>query len=133
VPRTKRHRHAIDSERDADGSWVETWVVAVTVRNPEELMVWCIRMVDNVDLPLTNLSSRFSFEGIGILRRVPPTVGDSIYWRHCATAATQPVAEHWTRPWNKKATTGVSPAPRKSGRRPAGSATSRPALWPSEE
>ena len=68
--------HAIDSARDADGTWVETWVLAVTVRDPEELMARWIRMVNNVDLPLTNRSSKFGSEGVGILRRVPVSATD---------------------------------------------------------
>ena len=63
--------HAIDSARDADGTWVESWVLAVTVRDPEDLLARWIRMVNNVDLPLTNRSSKFSSDAVGILRRVP--------------------------------------------------------------
>jgi hypothetical protein len=61
--------HAIDSARDADGTWVESWVLAVTVRDPEKLLTRWIRMVNNVNLPLTNPSSKFSSEAVGILQR----------------------------------------------------------------
>ena len=62
--------HAIDSGRDSDGTWVESWVLAVTVRDPKDLLARWIRMVNNVDLPLTNRSSKFGYQGAGILRRV---------------------------------------------------------------
>ena len=62
---------AIDSDKDADGTWVETWVLAVTVRGSEELLARWIRMVNNVDVPLTNRSSKFSSEAVGTLRSVP--------------------------------------------------------------
>jgi len=60
---------AIDSASDSDGTWVETWVLAVTVRDAQELAVRWTRMVNNVDLPLTNPSSKFSYQAVGTLQR----------------------------------------------------------------
>lgn len=61
--------HAIDSAKDSDGTWVETWVLAVTVRDAQELATRWIRMVNNVDVPLTKPSSKFSYEAVGVLRK----------------------------------------------------------------
>lgn len=62
--------HAIDSDRDLDGTWVESWVIAVTARSRDEVLARWVRMVNNLDLPLENRSSKFSFDGLGTLRRV---------------------------------------------------------------
>ncbi|HYZ90576.1 MAG TPA: hypothetical protein VE620_14870 [Myxococcales bacterium] len=61
--------HAIDAGRDSDGVWVETWVLAVTARDRDELITRWIRMVNNVDLPPTAASSKFSYDAVGVLRK----------------------------------------------------------------
>jgi hypothetical protein len=72
--------HAIDSAEDADGRWVESWVLAVTARDRGELLVRWIRMVNNVALPVTTPHSRFSAEGVGVLRSVaaPPLAAECL-------------------------------------------------------
>lgn len=61
---------AIDSDKDKDGTWYETWVVAMTVIDADRALMRWVRMVNNVDLPLTRPSSRFSYQGVGVLQAV---------------------------------------------------------------
>jgi hypothetical protein len=62
--------HATDSGRDADGTWVETWVLVLTCRSDDELLVEWVRMVNNVDLPATKSGKTFSYGATGTLKRV---------------------------------------------------------------
>lgn len=66
--------HAIDSARDNDGTWFESWVLTVTMREKDALLVKWVRMVNNVDVPLSKSSSKFTAEAAGVLQRiqVPP-------------------------------------------------------------
>lgn len=61
--------HAIDSARDGDGEWVESWVVALTRNDEEELLAHWSRMVHNVQMPLENPSARFANGATGGLKR----------------------------------------------------------------
>ena len=62
---------AIDSDRDSDGIWYESWVITLTVIDADRALVRWVRMVNNTNLPLTNPSSRFSYQGVGVLQRGP--------------------------------------------------------------
>src|SRR5205823_4666195 len=62
---------AIDSDRDSDGIWYESWVITLTVIDADRALVRWLRMVNNTNLPLTNPSSRFSYQGVGVLQRGP--------------------------------------------------------------
>lgn len=62
--------YASDSAEDGDGNWVESWVLVVTLRAPDELLVVWLRVVNNLDVPLASEHSKFSSQSAGILRRV---------------------------------------------------------------
>ena len=62
---------AIDSDRDSDGIWYESWVITLTVIDADRALVRWVRMVNNTNLPLPNPSSRFSYQGVGVLQRGP--------------------------------------------------------------
>jgi TonB family protein len=62
--------YAMDSGRDEEGTWVETWVFALTQKDADNLLANFSRLVNNVDLPLTNDHSKFAKEVTGELRRV---------------------------------------------------------------
>jgi hypothetical protein len=50
---------AIDTGTDNEGRWVESWVFAVTQKDPRTLMVRFARVVNNINLPLTIGHSKF--------------------------------------------------------------------------
>lgn len=54
---------------DEDGRWVETWVLVVTCKSRNELQAEWVRMVNNVDLPSSNLEKTFSSGAAGVLKR----------------------------------------------------------------
>lgn len=60
---------ASDSGKDEDGTWVETWVFVLTNRTTDELQVEFVRMVNNVDLPISVPGKVFSYGGNGKLIR----------------------------------------------------------------
>lgn len=60
---------SIASGRDDDGTWVETWVFAVTLKDRNTLIAHFTRMVNNNDLPLSVAHSKFSRAAVGELRR----------------------------------------------------------------
>jgi len=62
--------HATDSGDDNDGTWVETWTLVVTVVSSTELKVEWVRLVNNIDLPVTNPGKTFSEKLGGTLSRV---------------------------------------------------------------
>lgn len=63
--------YSIDDGRTPNGGpWVETWIVAITARTPSELLTRWVRVVNNIDTPLTNPDSKYTFDGEGILKRV---------------------------------------------------------------
>jgi hypothetical protein len=82
--RISRHRsnaviYATDSAEDDDGTWVETWVLVVTLRTPDELLVVWSRVVNNLDVPLTSEHSKFSSQAAGILKRVSSIQANKTY------------------------------------------------------
>jgi len=60
---------AIDSALDDDGIWVETWTFTVTPKDRDTLIVNHVRVVNNVNLPLTRDYSKFSVIRTGELLR----------------------------------------------------------------
>ena len=63
---------AINSGRDDDGMFVETWVLAVTQKDRNTLISNLFWVMNNNNLPLTVNYSKFSLAAKGELRRVPP-------------------------------------------------------------
>jgi hypothetical protein len=55
--------------RDNEGTWVETWVFAVTQKDRETLIAGFLRLVNNNDLPLSVDHSKFSGAETGELQR----------------------------------------------------------------
>jgi hypothetical protein len=63
--------YAVDSGRDDEGTWVETWVFTVTQENGTTLLTNFARQVNNVDLPLSRDHSKFTKEAAGELQLTP--------------------------------------------------------------
>ena len=61
---------ALDSGNDEDGHWVETWDFAMTLKDPDHMIVHWTRIVNNLDLPLEQKGSKFSVVEMGELTRV---------------------------------------------------------------
>jgi len=60
---------AIDSGQDDEGTWVETWNFAVTLKRHDTLIVNLYRIVNNVNLPLNVDHSKFTEAEAGELAR----------------------------------------------------------------
>ena len=60
---------AIDSGSDNEGTWVETWIFAVTQKDRNTLIANFTRQVNNVKLPLSVSHSKFSSAATGELTR----------------------------------------------------------------
>jgi hypothetical protein len=60
---------SLDSGNDEDGHWVETWDFAMTLKDPDHMMVHWTRIVNNVDLALDKKGSKFSIVEMGELTR----------------------------------------------------------------
>jgi len=60
---------SIDSGRDDEGTWYETWDFAITLKDDKTLLATFYRIVNNVDLPLSIAHSKFSSMAIGELTR----------------------------------------------------------------
>ena len=63
---------AINSGRDDDGLFVETWVIAVTQKDRNTLLSNLFWVMNNNNLPLTVNYSKFSLAAKGELRRISP-------------------------------------------------------------
>ena len=61
--------HSIDSARDHDGRWYETWVLVLTMRDQGALLARWVRMVNNATSPSNSKWSKFSSSGAGLLSR----------------------------------------------------------------
>jgi hypothetical protein len=61
---------AIDSGKDNDGVWVETWAFVITQKDRNTLITNLYRVVNNTDLPLNIDYSKFSSAKAGELKRV---------------------------------------------------------------
>lgn len=62
--------YATDSGYDNEGTWVETWVFAVTWKNRTTLLANFSRMVNNLDLPLASDHSKFTHAAAGELNLI---------------------------------------------------------------
>jgi len=62
----------MNTGRDDDGQFVETWVLAVTQKDRNTLISNLLWVMNNNNLPLTVDYSKFSLAGVGELRRVSP-------------------------------------------------------------
>ena len=62
---------ASQSGQDNEGTWVETWVFTVTQENGTTLLTNFARVVNNIDLPLSNDHSKFAKEAAGELKLIP--------------------------------------------------------------
>jgi hypothetical protein len=60
---------AIDSGEDDDGTWVETWLFAITAKDNDTLLVQLVRQVNNINLPVTVDYSKFACTWAGELKR----------------------------------------------------------------
>jgi hypothetical protein len=69
---------AIDSGQDSDGAWYESWVIAMTVVDADRALVRWVRVVNNPSVPLTKPSSKFSYQGVGMLQRGPSPTGPQL-------------------------------------------------------
>jgi hypothetical protein len=61
--------YSMEKGRDRDGRWVETWTFAMSLKDPKHLIVHATRIVNNIDLPLERLGSKYSVVAIGELTR----------------------------------------------------------------
>ena len=62
--------NATDSGSDSEGTWVETWALVASYRSHDELQVEWVRLVNNIDLPVSDSRKTFSEGAAGILKRV---------------------------------------------------------------
>jgi hypothetical protein len=69
IYRTNAVVFASSAGADADGRWVETWDFLLTQNNPETLIACLSRIVNNLDAPETQDSSKFFIVIAGELRR----------------------------------------------------------------
>ena len=60
---------AIDSGQDEEGTWVETWSVAIAQKADDQALAIYSRLVNNEDLPPTSDHKGFSVAGQGELKR----------------------------------------------------------------
>ena len=63
---------AINSGRDDDGLWVETWVFALTQKDRNTLISNWFWVMNNNNLPLTTDYGKFSLAARGELHRTSP-------------------------------------------------------------
>jgi hypothetical protein len=61
---------AHDTGQDNDGTWVETWALVVTLKDSKTLITNYYRVVNNLDMPLSKSSSKFSKGYSGELKRM---------------------------------------------------------------
>jgi TonB family protein len=68
--------YASDSAHDNEGTWVETQVLAVTLKNGTTLLTNFSRVVNNLDLPLASDHSKFTEAAVGEFNLIetPPPV-----------------------------------------------------------
>jgi len=60
---------AMDTGEDTQGHWVETWTFAMTLKDPDHLLVHWTRVVNNTELARDAKGATFSILGIGELAR----------------------------------------------------------------
>lgn len=64
---------SITAGNDEDGTWVETWSFAMTLIDPDHMLVHWTRVVNNLDMPKNEKASKFSSVGMGELTRLSAT------------------------------------------------------------
>ena len=62
--------YSINTGRDSDGRWAETWSFAMTLRDADHMIVQWTRIVNNIDLPTDDKNKTFAFVRIGELVRL---------------------------------------------------------------
>jgi len=65
---------SINTGKDEDGLWVETWAFAMTLRDPDHMLVHWTRVVNNTDMPKEQKGSKFSSTGMGEFARLRPGI-----------------------------------------------------------
>ncbi len=60
---------SMDSGKDEDGTWVETWSFVMTLLDANHMIVHWTRVVNNIDMPIREKGSKFSSVGMGELVR----------------------------------------------------------------
>lgn len=63
---------SLGSGNDEDGTWVETWSFAMTLKDRDHMLVHWTRIVNNLDMPKEKKVSKFSSAGMGELVRIAP-------------------------------------------------------------
>jgi hypothetical protein len=61
---------AVDTGKDSDGTWVQNWLYALTEKDHDTLIVNHLAMANNLNVPLSNSSSKWSSAATGELKRV---------------------------------------------------------------
>jgi len=65
---------SIDTGKDEDGLWVETWVFAMSLIDLDHMLVHWTRVVNNTDMPKGQKGSKFSSAGMGEFARLRPGI-----------------------------------------------------------
>jgi len=65
---------SINAGKDEDGLWVETWTFAMTLTDPDHMLVHWTRVVNNTDMPKGQKGSKFSSVGMGEFARLHPGI-----------------------------------------------------------
>jgi len=60
---------SLGTGKDEDGTWVETWSFAMTLKDPNHMIIHWSRIVNNLDMPVGKKASKFSSVGMGELTR----------------------------------------------------------------
>jgi hypothetical protein len=60
---------SIESGKDEDGIWVETWSIAVAQKSDDTALATYSRLVNNEDLPVSSEHKAFAFAATGELKR----------------------------------------------------------------
>jgi hypothetical protein len=60
---------SMESGKDDDGTWVETWNFVMTLTDANHMLVHWTRVVNNLDMPKDKKGSKFSSVGMGQLQR----------------------------------------------------------------
>jgi hypothetical protein len=81
--------YATQSGKDSEGTWVETWVFAVTQENGTTLLANFARVVNNIDLPLSNDHSKFAKEAAGELKLIPTNSSEQKQEPPASTSKTE--------------------------------------------
>ncbi|MGA8150221.1 MAG: TonB family protein [Terriglobales bacterium] len=70
--------YATDSGHDNEGTWVETQVLAVTLKNGTALLTNFARVVNNLNLPISSDHSKFAVEAAGEFKLMPANSSEEV-------------------------------------------------------